>query len=114
MVGEKKVRFLNHVFDAVDDFPVNEKVDVVVRPEDVILKVVKEPSKEKVTGKIVTKVFKGVHYEMCVMARGFEFVVHSTDCFAVDSRVGIHVDPFDIQIMHKAESDDEKAVEINE
>ena len=51
---------------------------------------------------------------MCVMSRGFEFVVHSTDCFPVDSRVGIHVDPFDIQIMHKPESDDEKAVPINE
>ena len=36
MAGKLKVRFLNHVFDCVDDFPINEKVDVVVRPDMVL------------------------------------------------------------------------------
>ena len=40
--------------------------------------------------------------------------VHSTDMYPADSEVGIFVKPFNIQIMHKPESEDEKAVDINE
>ena len=32
---------------------------------------------------------------------GYEWLVHSTDMFPVGEKVGIHVDPFDIQIMNK-------------
>ena len=34
--------------------------------------------------------------------------------FPVGTEVGIHVDPFDIQIMNKPESEDEEAVGIEE
>ena len=61
MVGDKKVRFINTTFDCVDEFAKNEKVDVVVRPEDVELL----PEGEgKVNGTIISSIFKGVHYEM--------------------------------------------------
>ena len=112
MIRDKLVEILGARFDCVDTgFGENNPVDVVIRPEDIDLV---EPEKGIIEGIVTDVIFKGVHYEMCVMARGFEFVVHSTDSFAVDSRVGIHVDPFDIQIMHKPESEDEKAVEIDE
>ena len=101
MAGKLKVRFLNHVFDCIDDFPTNEKVDVVVRPEDVILKVVKEPSKEKVTGKIVTKVFKGVHYEYLVQVGKAEVECRDTKDRNVGDLVTVEVDPENIQIMKK-------------
>jgi len=45
---------------------------------------------------------------------GFEWLVHSTDMFPVGKKVGIHVDPFDIQIMNKPASEDEEAVGVNE
>lgn len=45
---------------------------------------------------------------------GYEWLVHSTDMFPVGQKVGIHVDPFDIQIMNKPESEDEEAVGVNE
>lgn len=51
---------------------------------------------------------------MEVQAGGFEWLVHSTDMFPVGQQVGIHVDPFDIQIMNKPESEDEEALGINE
>jgi spermidine/putrescine transport system ATP-binding protein len=35
MVGKQQVRFLGAVWNCIDDFPLNEKVDVVIRPEDV-------------------------------------------------------------------------------
>ena len=112
MIRDKLVEILGARFDCVDTgFGENNPVDVVIRPEDIDLT---EPEKGTIEGIVTDVIFKGVHYEMCVMARGYEFVVHSTDCFTVDSRVGIHVDPFDIQIMNKPESDDEKAVEIYE
>ena len=59
-------------------------------------------------------IFKGVHYEMEVMANGHEWLVHSTDLSPVGSNVGIWVDPFDIQIMNKPESEDEEAVGYHE
>ena len=45
---------------------------------------------------------------------GYEWLVHSTDMFQVGKEVGISVDPFDIQIMNKPESEDEEAVGVNE
>ena len=40
--------------------------------------------------------------------------MHSTHMFPVGTKVGIRVDPFDIQIMNKPESEDEEAVTSNE
>ncbi len=46
---------------------------------------------------------------------GYDWLVHSTEMFPVgDTGFGIHVDPFDIQIMKKPESEDEEAVNIEE
>ncbi len=102
MAGKKKVRFLNHIFDCIDDFPLNEKVDVVVRPEDVILTKVKEDSKtDKVTGKIKTKVFKGVHYEYLVAVGKAEVEVRDTKDRTIGDFVTIEVEPENIQIMNK-------------
>ncbi|XME03682.1 spermidine/putrescine ABC transporter ATP-binding protein [Lachnospiraceae bacterium C1.1] len=112
MIKDKLVDILGAKFDCVDTgFGENKPVDVVIRPEDIDLI---EPENGTIEGIVTDVIFKGVHYEMCVMARNFEWIVHSTDCFPVDTRVGIHVNPFDIQIMHKPSSEDEKAVEIDE
>ena len=63
-------------------------------------------------GVVTHLIFKGVHYEMEVMAGGFEWLVHSTRHVPCRHRdVGIRVDPFDIQIMNKPESEDEEAVQ---
>jgi spermidine/putrescine transport system ATP-binding protein len=51
---------------------------------------------------------------MEVMANGFEWLVHSTKMYPVTTKVGIKVDPFNIQIMKKPESEDEEAVGVNE
>ena len=59
VTGDKKVRFINHTFDCVDEFPKNEKVDVVIRPEDVHITA---EDKGMAKGKIVSKIFKGIHY----------------------------------------------------
>ena len=102
MTGKLKVKFLNHVFECVDDFQVNEKVDVVVRPEDVeMTRVTGEPSKDRLVGKIVNKIFKGIHYEYVLEVGKSEVVAQSTKDYAQDSLVYIDVEPENIQIMKK-------------
>ena len=62
---------------------------------------VKEPSKDKVTGKIVTKVFKGVHYEYLVQVGKAEVECRDTKDRNVGDLVTVEVDPENIQIMKK-------------
>ena len=112
MIQDRLVQILGAKFDCVDtEFGQNKPVDVVIRPEDVDLV---EPEKGTITGVVTHLIFNGVHYEMEVQANGFEWLVHSTDMFPVGQKVGIHVDPFDIQIMNKPESEDEEAIGVNE
>ena len=98
MVGDKKVRFINKVFDCVDEFPKNEKVDVVVRPEDVYLV---DEGKGQVDGVVTSSIFKGVHYEMVVTVGKTEIVAQDT----IERKFGTHcsviVRPDDIHIMAK-------------
>ena len=102
MTGKLKVKFLNHVFDCVDDFQVNEKVDVVVRPEDMEMSKIKgEVDSSKLVGKIVTKIFKGIHYEYVLEVGKSEVIAQSTKDYDLDSSVYLDVEPENIQIMKK-------------
>ena len=97
-VGDKKVRFINHVFDCVDDFSKNEKVDVVVRPEDVYLM---DEGKGQVNGKIISSIFKGVHYEMVMLVGKTEIIIQDTIERKVGEAVSLFIRPDDIHIMAK-------------
>ena len=102
MAGKYKVRFLNHIFECVDEFPLNEKVDVVIRPEDVILKKAKKDDERKLCeGKIVNKIFKGVHYEYVVMIGKNEVICQDTKDRNVGDLVTVDVEPDNIHIMKK-------------
>lgn len=112
MIRDRLVEILGARFDCVDEgFGENRPVDVVIRPEDVELTV---PEEGIINGVVTHLIFKGVHYEMEVRANGFEWLVHSTRMFPVGTPVGIKVDPFNIQIMNKPESEDEEAAKTNE
>ena len=113
MVRDELVEIFGAAFACVDKgFGSNRPVDVVIRPEDIDLV---EPEKGTLTGTVTHLIFKGVHYEMEVTTPdGFEWLVHSTDMFPVGKQVGIHVDPFDIQIMNKPASEDEEALGVDE
>ena len=98
MVGDKKVRFIGRNFDCVDDFAKNEKVDVVVRPEDVFLM---DEDKGQVKGVITSSIFKGVHYEMVMAVGKSEVVIQDTVERKVGEKVSIFIKPDDIHIMAK-------------
>jgi len=99
-------------FPCVDaGFRKEEPVDVVIRPEDVLLTA---PEQGQLQGVVTSLIFKGVHYEMDVEANGYEWLVHSTKMEPVGTRVGICVEPENIQIMHKPRSVDEEAAGVDE
>jgi len=76
-------------------------VDVVIRPEDFY---VDEEAEGRINGTVESLIFKGVHYEMIVKSDdGIEWLVQNVDPFKVGSRVGLYVDPDDIQIMRRSE-----------
>ena len=66
------------------------------------------PDKGIIKGRVTSAIFKGVHYEMEVDAGGFEWLVQSTVLHEPGKEVGIWIDPFNIQIMNKPESEDEE------
>lgn len=112
MLEDKVVRMLGAVWKCVDvGFGHNRPVDAVIRPEDIDLV---KPGGGVIDGIVTNLIFKGVHYEMEVLANNYELLVHSTDMFPIGTEVGIKVDPFDIQIMKKPESEDEEAPAVEE
>jgi spermidine/putrescine transport system ATP-binding protein len=110
MVKDRVVNFCEHDFDCVDKgFGENQEVDVVVRPEDVYIGLLKEEnikSKEDspwpLHGEVKSCIFKGVHYEMTVLTdNGYELMIQDYHAFEVGSRVGLLIKPEDIQVMKK-------------
>ena len=64
MLEDYKVKFDDIVFDCEDrDFKEKEQVDVVIRPEDIDIVDVKDG---KLSGEVLSVLFKGVHYEVMV------------------------------------------------
>ncbi|MDO4622557.1 MAG: ABC transporter ATP-binding protein [Eubacteriales bacterium] len=112
MIRDKQVKILGVPFDCVDvGFGSNKPVDVVIRPEDVELV---KPKNGQITGRVTSLIFKGVHYEMDVEANGYSWLVHSTRAAQVGAEVGLYVEPENIQIMKKPESEDEEATAVEE
>ena len=111
MIEDKLVEILGVKIPCVDTgFGRQKPVDVVIRPEDVELS---DPADGFLEGDVVSIIFKGVHYEIEVQAGGYDWLVHTTKMYPVGTHVGISVIPFNIQIMNKPESSDEKAVELD-
>ena len=98
IISSSKVRFLDHNFNCVDKFPLNEKVDVVVRPEDVIFK---EKDEGMINGVIISKIFKGVNYQYTVMVGKNEVIVKSTQNYPLNVEIGMNIYNDSIHIMKK-------------
>jgi spermidine/putrescine ABC transporter, ATP-binding protein PotA len=97
--------FAGNRFECVDKgFSPNERVDVVIRPEDV--KII-PADKAKLTGIVESVVFKGVHYEMIVDGVEHKWIIHSTKAEPAGTMIGMTFAPFDIHIMKKTEENAE-------
>ncbi len=96
VVGNRKVKFCGKTFDCLDDFEVNEMVDVVVRPEDIRMSA---PEEGKLKGRVISVVFKGIHYEITVKIGKYELVIQSTESRNVGDEIGMNVAPDGIHLM---------------
>ncbi|MDY3903074.1 ABC transporter ATP-binding protein [Peptoniphilus sp.] len=96
MLEDFKVRFLDYDFVCVDKgFNNGEDVEVVIRPEDVLL----VDENYQIEGTVTSLVFKGVHYEMTVDVDGYSMLVQSTEKREVGDRTGIIIKPDLIHVM---------------
>ncbi len=97
MVQDELVRFSGFNFPCVDaGFGENTPVDVVVRPEDIMI--VGEDVGQ-IIGTVQSVLFKGVHYEMMIDTGETVFKVHSTVMQPQGSHVGLNIVPYNIHIM---------------
>ena len=96
VVGNRKVKFCGKTFDCLDDFEVNEMVDVVVRPEDIRMSA---PEEGKLKGRVISVVVKGIHYEITVKIGKYELVIQSTESRNVGDEIGMNVAPDGIHLM---------------
>ena len=102
MIKDCLVNFDGIDWECVDKgFKDNEDIEVVLRPEDMD---VVEPEAGKASGTIISKVFMGVHYEYLVETKNRNYKVHTTENYEIGKKVGLTIDPFDIQVMHKMEN----------
>ena len=96
MTGHMKVRFCGGEFIGMDDVAEGTLVDVVVRPEDVIIT---KPEDGIIEGEVVSVIFKGMHYEVTVESGKYEMVIRTTKCYSVGERIGMKIEPDGIHIM---------------
>lgn len=99
MPNDYLVHFCKQDFPCVDHgFKPNEKVDIVIRPEDI--EISSNPSQGQLVGTVISSLFKGVHYELMIQTPCFTFKAHNTLNFPLNQQVGISFAPFNLQIMH--------------
>lgn len=106
MVADFQVRIGGKVFECVDQgLNTNEKVDIVIRPEDLEIT---EVDKGKMKVKVDTQLFRGVHYELSTYDdEGNEWLVHSTKKAEVGEFIGLDFDPESIHVMRLNETEEE-------
>ncbi|MDR1138490.1 MAG: ABC transporter ATP-binding protein [Clostridiales bacterium] len=112
MVADYKVKVLDRVLSCSDKgFGKDEKVDLVIRPEDIILEHV---DKGGLIGQVVDSIFKGDYYEMRVMVDGYEFSVQGIEGNPIGSQVSLFIRPNAIHIMKKLRTTNKYEVKVSD
>jgi len=110
MTDKLKARFAGGEFECVDDVEKGTHITAVVRPEDVIIT---EPAKGIITGKVISVIFKGMHYEITVLSGKNEMVIQTVKSANVGDVVGMYVEPDNIHIMIADNNTNVFRVDIN-
>ncbi|MDE5592346.1 MAG: ATP-binding cassette domain-containing protein [Clostridiales bacterium] len=103
------VEFCGTQFKCMDKgFDKDEKVDLVVRPEDIAI----SDKKGALAGEVVSTVFKGTYYEMEIVAGDYQFTVQNTTEYVAGSKVWLTIEPDGIHIMKKLKTVNELDGEV--
>ena len=102
MIKDYYVRISGVVFDCLDKgFEPNEKVEAVIRPEDI--KIHELGTKDTLPGKVTDVVFKGTFYETFVDVGGFIWLVQTTEYHEIGETIGMYIDADSIHVMKRSE-----------
>lgn len=98
MKDDYLVEFVGSVFDCVDNgFEKNEAVEIVIRPEDIII----SENEGMWNGVVQSVVFKGVHYEIIVDDGKQNWLIHNTKSYDIGLNINMSIIPENIHIMRK-------------
>lgn len=103
METDYKVILNGSPFECLDKgFLEMEEVDVVIRPEDILIT---KSEGAKITGEVTDVVFKGVHYEIIVVddKTNNEWMIHTINHAIVGENVGLDFTPEALHIMKKGD-----------
>ena len=104
MLKDFSIKFLNTTFECLDKgFDKNEKVDLVIRPEDIKLYPI-DSEKGQLEGKVLSSCFKGTFFQMEVETNNYQFTVQSTNEAKEGSEVKLYFSPNSIHVMKKLRS----------
>lgn len=96
VTGEGKVKFLDQTLKAsTNGFKKDDKVDVVIRPED--FEVVKKQS--PFSGKVINRIYQGTLWEYQIKSKKTIFRVRSTKELKIKDEVRLNIEPTDIHLM---------------
>ena len=108
------VNFDDKDYKCVDfGFRPNEKVDVVIRPEDIAIKA---KGQGKLNGQVISVLFKGVHYEVVVETKKgasktvILHVLQDRDIFNAEKKEKMHATDFTMDIEDVADITDEEII----
>mgnify|MGYP002581284711 FL=1 len=102
MIKDYYVRISGVVFDCLEKgFEPNEKVEAVIRPEDI--KIHELGTKDTLPGKVTDVVFKGTFFETFVDVGGFIWLVQTTEYHKVGETIGMYIDADSIHVMKRSE-----------
>lgn len=106
MIEDYLVEFNGKRFECADaGLHLNEKVDVVLRPEDLEITSIEHG---KLTVTVDTSLFRGVHYELSTFDQdGHMWLVHSTRKAEVGMKIGLNFTPESIHVMRLDESEED-------
>lgn len=101
MLDNYLVKMVGKKFKCVDKgFEKGERVDVVIRPEDI--KIV-NPDSSHISGIVTSVTFKGVNNEIIVDVDGFKWMIQTIEYKHEGDIIGLEIRPEDIHIMKKSE-----------
>lgn len=101
MHKDLEVEFQGVTFPCVDGgFAPMEPVEVVIRPEDILMSSVEEGM---LKGLVEEVTFKGVHYEMVVNVDGVKYLIQSTAMAPEGQEIGMKILPDAIHIMKRGD-----------
>lgn len=99
MLKDRLVKIGSKAYDCVDEgFKANELIDVVIRPEDMIIC---QKDQATFSGMVENVIFKGVHYEIIFKDESHQWMIHSTKSADIGKEIHVHVEAFDFHIMKK-------------